>query len=65
MIYCKDYDDPILDDRFYGDQSYQPHRYPSCNHCPRINDTISNRWCNGNCVFDKADQICKEGKCCI
>ena len=35
--------------------------YLSCEHCPRTNDTVSNRWCGGNCKFDSVHQICKEG----
>ena len=36
--------------------------HPSCNLCPKKNDTILNGWCGGNCVYDKANQICKLGK---
>ena len=35
--------------------------YPTCEHCPRINDTMSNSWCGGNCRFENIHQVCKEG----
>ena len=35
--------------------------YLSCAQCPKPNDTMSNIWCNGNCVYDSRNQMCKEG----
>lgn len=34
--------------------------YPSCAHCKKGNDTGTDIWCNGNCVFNDAKSTCEE-----
>ena len=33
---------------------------PSCSMCERNNDSKSNSWCSGFCLFDAVDRVCKE-----
>ena len=38
---------------------------PSCELCPKHNDTQFTDWCGGNCNMDETNGICKEkGKFC-
>ena len=34
----------------------------SCNECVRTNDTVTNNWCGGDCIFDHVTQTCTEGQ---
>ena len=49
---------PSLDGIYSGmDDELHPH----CEQCPRSNETLSNTWCGGNCIYDEKNQMCKEG----